>query len=380
MGIGVIDVQMWQTSKRLEEVIRQRIMNSQTGMIPFHEFMHLALYHPVCGYYMNENTKIGKTGDFYTVASLPVFAEMFTRYIVERHDAERLVIVEFGAGTGKIAKDILNTIQELVPEVYANCRYELVETSPFHRAKQLEQLQEHQSHIEQFTPEQWFLNGTKKQVVLWSNELFDAFPVDRIRAVDGIYEQAFVTWDQDAQKFNWFWKEPDEKLLQYLDRFFVYLKDYQIADISLSAVQFFKKIIEALEDSWMMHVDYGFETDEMFAPYRMVGSMRCFYQHTLSDDPFVRVGEQDITAHVHFSALMDIARDANWKVEPLIKQAEWLVEAGILNQLQDDPSGDPTGPIARKNRMIRQMVLGDSMGETFRVFRAGQTSHPLRKT
>ncbi len=355
----------------LTNIIGQKIRRSPDQRLPFGSFMELALYHPVFGYYCRAGEKVGKEGDFYTSVSIgTVLAEVLTAAFLKRKPDEQnpLVLVEWGAGPGKLAKQILDALREMMPGRYATCRYELVETSSDHRAKQENALGDHQGHVHFFTPDEWIERGSKANIILFSNELLDAFPVERVRCRAGQYEQAFVkTRSGNQELFEWEWATPDDELMAYLDDYFIELYEGQIADISLSAVTWYGKILNLLENATMLHIDYGHETAELFAKHRMNGSLQCYFKHQTNDEPLERIGEQDITAHVHFSAFQELAKKFGWEVEPLVTQTEFLVREGVMGLLRDHLYGHPMDDVSKKNRAIKQLLVGAQMGDIFKV-------------
>jgi SAM-dependent MidA family methyltransferase len=359
---------MEEHSQRLRERIVAELNHTPGKRMTFGRFMELALYDPEGGYYNQPREKIGKQGDFYTSAQIGgIMGEVLARAFLRRVDEQPLTLVEWGAGQGRMAKVVLDSIQQMSPSVYARLRYELVERSPDHRHRQLAELCNHEAKIACYTPEEWWLEGSRQDVIVWANELLDAFPVERIRCLEGRYEQAYVRWDTAAQQFSWLWLEAEGTLIDRLDREYVHLKEGQIADLSPEAESWYERLLTHLERARVILIDYGHEAHELFASHRMNGSLLAYYRHQALDEPLERPGEQDLTAMVNFSAMQRIGEEQGWEVRSLVTQRAFLEQEGILELLQDNLAGNPFDVTGRRNRAIRQLLWSDQMGDVFKV-------------
>ncbi len=167
----------------LVQDIIERIQSSPRRAIAFKEYMKLCLYHPLHGYYRTERPKIGIQGDFYTSSFVgSVMGEMLAVCFLQHADpdsGELWNLVEWGGGTGRLARQILDEIRRLSPERYSRLQYVLIESSPYHRSLQAAELRQHKERIRFLSEEEWF-EGSMAKAVLFSNELLDAFPVERI--------------------------------------------------------------------------------------------------------------------------------------------------------------------------------------------------------
>src|SRR5690606_21259292 len=185
--------------------IQQLIENSPDNAIPFEKFMEECLYAPEYGYYTNDRVKIGKEGDFYTSSNIgTIMGEVIARYIIkqwEQSSAKLIPIVEWGGGTGRLALHILDTWKQSNPEWYERIIYTMVEQSPHHREIQKETLRNHESRVTFVTPDQWLTEKNFHKAVVLSNELLDAFPVHRIKLMNGILHKLYVTWDESEKRF-----------------------------------------------------------------------------------------------------------------------------------------------------------------------------------
>jgi SAM-dependent MidA family methyltransferase len=356
----------------LVHIIRRQIDRSETKAISFQEYMELCLYAPALGYYTSTRSKVGKEGDFYTSSAVGgMLGEMLASFIVKRMSetsADAYEVIEWGGGTGQLAKQILDKLQAAFPEFYKKLRYIVIERSEHHRSLQLEMLNAHQAIVRFWPQEQWKEQGMRRHCFIFSNELLDALPVHRIRQKAGRLYELYVGWDQALNSF--YEREiicASDEVLQYLEQENITLLEGQTAEINLAASHWIRELANWLEQGDIVTIDYGDVAEEIYGPHRKNGTLLCYKNHQAYDNPYIHSGEQDITAHVNFSACIRVGIEAGIEEWKLLTQKDFLVEAGILDQLQNDFSGDPFGPAARRNRAIRQLLLSDQMSELFKV-------------
>lgn len=355
--------------------LRQAISESGRQAISFKDFMQICLYHPEHGYYTGKRTKIGKQGDFYTSSSVgTLMGEMLAQYFVHLFSGvphqKSYPITEWGGGTGRLAGQILDELRASFPEYYEQVEYTLVEVSPYHRKLLAELEQRHPGKVTIRNEQEWFsrpgLHG--EQSIVFSNELLDAFTVHRIIRRGGGYYEIYVGWNEKESKFCEMETQLDNpELLDYIESHGVALLEGQRAEINLEAVRWIAKIGQWFNSGWLITIDYGDTSKELYAPHRMLGSLMCYRQHIAQDNPYQFAGEQDITAHVNFTACIQAGEKVGFSEWRLLKQKDFLIEAGILDKLQGHELTDPFHPIVKKNRAIRQLLLGDRMGDLFKV-------------
>lgn len=358
----------------LEAVIRRRISAHPAGAIPFRDYMELCLYHAELGYYMQPREKIGKAGDFYTASNIGgVLGEALAFYIARqaRSLTGPVEIVEWGAGTGRLAAQLLDSFREHFPELYGRLQYTAVEKSPWHQASQRENLRSHWHLVRQLTPEEAAgAGGSSGQAgcFVLSNELLDAFPVHRLRQRKEMLMELHVGWDEAGGGFRELeWPCGNPALADYLRDSGIELADGQTVDISLKAAEWLGERLRQLESGELITIDYGDRAGELFGNHRMNGTLLCYKSHLASENPYIYAGEQDMTAHVDFSACIRAgihAGIADWR---LMTQKEFLLESGVLERLVSHDGRDPFSPAARRNRAIRQLLLSDGMSELFKV-------------
>ncbi len=361
-----------ETVSELETVIRQKIGAASGAAIRFRDYMELCLYHPQWGYYMQPREKIGKAGDFYTAPNIGGVLGEALAYYIARQAASltgQVRIMEWGAGTGRLAAQILDSIREHFPELYLRVHYMVVEKSPWHQQCQRQQLADHWHVVRQWTPEEAVEAGGAGQAdFMLSNELLDAFPVHRLRQRQEALMELYVGWDVSTGAFCE--RElpcTDEALIGCLRESGIELANGQTADISLEAPRWLNERLGELESGELITIDYGDTSAELFGTHRMNGTLLCYKNHLAGENPYIYAGEQDITAHVDFSACIRSGNQAGAAQWQLMTQKEFLLESGVLERLVSHDGRDPFSPAAKRNRAIRQLLLSDGMSELFKV-------------
>jgi SAM-dependent MidA family methyltransferase len=305
--------------------------------------MEEALYHPELGYYTSSRNPIGKAGaDFYTSSDLdPIFGKLLARKFQEMAATlgmpeEAFTVLELGAGRGLLAREILQ---------HARFPYRILERSEAMRQRQREMLAG--LNVEWVSEMPAGLVGC-----IFSNEFFDALPVRRIVRRSGVLREVYVADD---------FVEVEGDLEELVD---VPLAEGQLAEISTEAPRWIARIAASLDRGYHLVIDYGYQDREFYARPR--GTLMCYWQHQPSEDPYVRIGEQDITAHVNFSDLQRAGQSAGLATLSLTNQMEFLIEAGILKEIESLVPA--TTPEAIERLMaIKKLILPDAMGERFKI-------------
>lgn len=375
---------MGQTGNQaLIEKIKAQILESNEKAISFKTFMNLCLYDDHFGYYKQPKQRIGKQGDFYTSSALGTIMGECLAYAVaaniqeERVEHAEIQIVEWGGGRGQLARHMLDELASIDSDNYEKTSWIAIETSRFHRQQQEAALASHITKLRHMTESEWLKaphsKGHRVYTVIIANELLDAFPVHRVRRAQArrIQEQ-FVVWNEEAQQFASEWRPlTDQKLDGILQRQQLPLSiEGQEAEVNIAAEEWIKKVARRLKRGCMFVIDYGDVQQEIIAEHRMLGTLLCYRKHVAHDDPLSEAGEQDITAHVNFTPLMTAAKEAGLNQVSLTTQKQFLIDAGILQQLQQHQFTDPFHLVAKKNRAIRQLLLSDRMSELFKVLTA----------
>jgi len=334
----------------LKEIILAEIRKK--GLISFREYMEMALYYPDLGYYTSRGEKIGKKGDYYTSPYLtPVFGELIARQIEEMESLlgeKDFTIVEIGAGRGLLSRDILNSLKN------ASLHYAFVEPNP--ESKEL--LQEFSDRTTWY-PSLEQLPSFEKACFL-SNELFDAQPVHLVVMKDRLQE---VYINEDFEEIL---KPAPKKLENYFKELGVSLPEGYRTEINLEAISLLGKISSHFSKGFVITIDYGYPSEELYQSYRSQGTLMGYHKHTATDNPYIRIGKQDITSHVNFSALVHWGRKYGLELTGFTDQAHFLLSLGLENKIGElQRKLDYTNYL--KNILpIKNLFLGN-MGETFKV-------------
>ncbi len=348
------------------EISRQR-------PITFARFMELALYHPEHGYYSTPAVKIGRGGDFYTAPTVsPLFGAMIARQLEEMWrltgSPESWSIVEFGPGTGKLAGDIMNAIIKDYPDFNQAVAYNLVEISSGLKEQQQQKLAGHEAASRFKWPGSFSeINPTGFNGCVLANELVDAFPVHLVeQSNDGLGE--LVVTLTKKNDFRLQLADPSTEIINvYFNMQGVKLATGQRAEVNLYAAAWLAEVTQYLNRGFVMLIDYGTEARDLYGPHRFNGTVRCFYQHQLIEDPLLNVGKQDITAHVNFTALAIQGQQAGLQPLGLISQPQFLLNLGILDTVSEHNNYTYNPNILKKTAAIKQLVLPGGMGDIFKV-------------
>lgn len=352
----------------LEEWIRSQLSIYKDKRVTFAQFMEWALYHPTLGYYRRPAAKVGKQGDFYTSSHVgAVFGEVLAKYLcrlAQTFGTSQWSIAEWGSGDGKLANDILRAMGE-EPEYKTLAAYYMVETSPYHRQLAQARLdgEPRVRWVERFDNE-----TTDKPVVVISNELIDAMPVHRLRFVEGDWFEIYVTWNERKGTFEEVTGErSSEALTHYIREECPPEKEGQTIEVNLQSYRWLKQLASSIKRGYILTIDYGYEKKYLWNTERRDGTLMCYYRHRAHANPYVRVGEQDMTTHVNFSSLRRWGEGFGLHTLFYTTQGEFLLQAGVLEKLQEHRDPNPFSDAARRNRAIRQLIAPGGLGDTFKV-------------
>jgi len=312
------------------------------GPLSFRDFMDEVLYHPEFGYYTAARNPLGRSGDFYTSSDLdPVFGKLLARKFQEMAATlgipeESFTILELGAGRGLLAREILQ---------HARFRYCILERSRAMRDRQHETLSG--------LPVEWVDDMPERLTgCIFSNEFFDALPVHRVVRRNGVLREIYVT-----DQFTEIEGDPQESLDAPLT-------EGQLADICLDARRWVDRIAASLATGYHLAIDYGYQDREFYARPR--GTLMCYWKHQAVEDPYTRIGEQDITAHVNFSDLMEAGKVAGLESISFTTQMDFLIQLGILQEIEALVPAISADTIQRL-MAIKKLILPDAMGQRFKV-------------
>ena len=361
-------LELRQHSQKLSSQIQTSLARHK-GMT-FSRFMHKALYTPELGYYAGGLPKIGKTGDFITAPEVsPIFSRCLARQAIQvLEKLEEPNIVEFGAGSGTMAKDILLELETLGQTLH---RYYIIEVSADLQIRQKEAL-EAELPTELFKKVSWLskLPSTPISAVILANEVLDAMPFERLRIEPQRSLQAHVSYNTEKEKFEWdFQPITDIPLLKFANRLIQHLGEVPDVGYETEINQNIRPWLESLNGilstGAVILIDYGYTRDEYYHPARRMGTLRCHYQHRAHSNPFFYPGLQDITAHVDFTAVAESGFDSGFKVNGFTTQANFLMGSGLLEM-----AAGMDAPITEQLKIAQQiktLTLPDEMGESFKV-------------
>jgi SAM-dependent MidA family methyltransferase len=376
-------------SQQLADLIQQKIENNN-GWIDFATFMHMALYTPGLGYYAGGAKKFGQGGDFVTAPEIsPLFAQTFARqyaqlqaniHAASRADVLECNIMELGAGTGKLAKDLLLELQVLdaLPS-----QYFILEVSDYLRQIQRETC-EKELPVELFEKLVWLETLPKNfNGLIFGNEVLDAIPVNILHKKPEGWRERGVSFEGD-----FVWQDKDFSQPNLADNLSEDLPIDYLTEVCPVASALVSSLAVCLESGAILFIDYGFSANEYYHPQRNQGTLMCHYQQLAHDNPLVNVGLQDITAHMNFSQIAMLCKPISMRVAGYTNQAQFLINCGILDILAQH---SPDSPQYMKLAAAAQKLLSPAeMGELFKVialtknfdkpligFKSGDKSHTL---
>ncbi|QOR65513.1 SAM-dependent methyltransferase [Cytobacillus suaedae] len=352
------------------DYLKHVISESETGQIPYDDYMNIVLYHPEIGYYMKPKEKIGKGGDFITTSNISnvfgtLFANVFHK-LLQKGDIKPH-LCEIGGGNGRFAKAILDELQRIDSELYGNLTYTLIESSSYHQSLQQSILEAHRG-IQQFQsledmqkiyPE---FNG-----ILFSNELYDAFPVKVIEKQNNELYEVMVGLDSEGELVESSTLLTNEAILTYLEEQKIFLKDKQRFEIPLAMQDHIQKLGSWLNKGIVITVDYGYTNEEWMEPEHSKGSLRGYYKHQLYENPLEHPGEMDLTTHIHFDSLITTGEKNGLHYVTKLRQDRFLLAAGILDYLQEHHDTNPFSEKSKQNRALRSLIMEGSMSAAFHV-------------
>ncbi len=345
---------------------------TRNGPIPFVRFMELALYHPLYGYYMRqsdsvEHGRIGWSGDFYTSSDVhPILGRAIAGQVRQMDEVlgcpAPFTIVEMGAGKGLLARDCLAAIHEEQDAFASRVRYVLIERSPVMRNLQRQNLAPWLSKPGLVT---WIdsLDRLGPQGVtglLFSNELIDAFPVHRVQVKDGRTEELYVDY-RDGRFVECLKPLSTAALAHYLQRLNIVWPEGYRTEVNLLAVDWMEQVGRRMDRGFVLTVDYGHTAQDLYGSDRKDGTFLCYFRQQANDDPFVRVGEQDMTAHVDFSSLASVGETQGLHVTGFTNQMSFLMGLGAEETIG---KLEPESPAFRA---AIHLLKPNGMGSIFKV-------------
>ena len=399
-------------------LIANKIAAAPNQRITFSEYMDLALYHPEYGYYATGAVNIGSEGDFFTSPHLgrdfgELLAEQFAQMWEILGRPAPFTLVEMGAGQGLLAADILHYLYRTYPDCFEVVEYIIVEKAAGLIAQQQQQLQRLRLGTKSL-PLQWTtLEAIPENSIIgccFSNELVDAFPVHQVVMEGGQLREIYVTTtEQDVRNQQLVERfrqnvptSPESgvndeqsqivkagaeqeinvvevtdacstsQLSEYFDFIGIdlmsgtYTEGYR-TEVNLVALDWLKTVANRLKRGFLLTIDYGYSADRYYLPARDRGTLQCYYRHQHHDNPYVNIGQQDITAHVNFTALERQGEVCGLRQVGFTQQSLFLMALGLGDRIArlSSPDSDRNQAIAKGQDIVavmrRRQVLHELM-------------------
>ncbi|MDH5600588.1 MAG: SAM-dependent methyltransferase [Gammaproteobacteria bacterium] len=353
-----------QHSKKLITVIRNEI-ETNNGAISFQRYMERVLYAPALGYYTAGSEKLGAAGDFVTAPEIsPLFSHALANAILPVLEKEN-IILEVGAGRGRMAADILGFLQQQnkLPK-----EYWILELSADLRERQKHTIKE---TIPEFLDKVKWLDRLPEQFsgVVLANELLDAMPVQLFLKNENDINEVNVSWRDDRFVFQ-LTSSFDQRLVTRVkdieQELGQELNSGYLSEVNFAAEDWIKSIAEKLTSGIVVLIDYGFPRHEYYHEQRTQGTLMCHYRHRTHPDVFVYPGLQDITAHVDFTAMADAALESGMRVMGYTNQASFLMGAGLMEMATINNDKQLINEFETASQ-LKKLTLPHEMGELFKV-------------
>jgi SAM-dependent MidA family methyltransferase len=352
----------------LIEIIVDRIKSSPQKQITFAEYMELVLYQPVHGYYASSQLRISAGGDFLTSPHLAAdFGEMLATQLYQfwqiLGSPQLFEIVEMGAGQGLLAAQILDCANRIYPDFFRSINYIIIETAAAMIAAQKVRLAD--------LPVQWckWADLADRSIVgcFLSNELIDALPVHQVTVVANKLKEVYVTVDSQAAGFIETIDElSTDKLVEYWQLNHINLLSDRYPDgyrteVNLAALSWLKQVAQKLQRGYVISIDYGYTADRYYNPVRAQGTLQCYYQHAYHNDPYLNIGNQDLTAHVDFTAVQNQGEQLGLQTIGFIQQGMFLMALGLGDRIAAiSTSGGDIQSLLYRRQHLHQLI--DPMG------------------
>lgn len=348
------------------ELLAERIR--RYGPMTFADFMRECLYHPIYGYY--SKSEAARFADYYTSVDVhPIFGRLLARQFCEMWEhlgrPAEFSLVECGAGVGRLAAHILDFSETKLPAFYSAVRYMAVDRSTARREQAAVRSKKH-AEAGRFAAS--IEIPTRIPVgCLFSNELLDALPVHRVVMQDGALKEVFVSLADDSL-VDTIAALSTCALQEYFAAQGIALQEGQHAEASLEACDWITEVGRRLERGYVLTIDYGHRAAELFDDHHMRGTLLAYQDHRATENYYASPGEQDLTAHVNFTALETWGRRTGLETTGMTSQTAFLLALGRGNELADlYDAGQTELEQARARLQLKTLIHPEGMGERFQV-------------
>ena len=322
----------------LQQVIVEKIRTE--GPITFEAFMETALYYPELGYYTAPERRIGPEGDFFTSPHLhSIFGWLLAIQLDEMKQVmkatDEFTILEIGAGRGYLAESIIDFIRRKL-NWKDSWRYIIVEKNP-HVAKDQKKLLAPYQDVIVWKTSLEEVEGFNGCVI--ANEVLDAFPVHLVVG-SGHFQEIYVETSEDG--FTELHKGLSDPVLStYIEKYNIPKVNGYRTEINLRIFDYLKKLNQILLEGFVISIDYGYSARDYYSVERPQGTLLCYYRHAINEDPYLNIGEQDMTAHVNFTSLKDWGEDIGLRSIGFCPQGTFLASLGIDDLISRELETDP---------------------------------------
>jgi SAM-dependent MidA family methyltransferase len=373
--------------------LRQKILRKidERGPIPFSRYMKMCLYDPEYGYYSRNAEQFGKAGDFYTSSDVhAVFGRLLARQFAEMWRAlgspQQIELVELGPGRGLFAQDVLDWSEKKFPDFFQVLHYSLLENSAALHKRLGETLRRQiKSGKATLVAEDEGAVGTQDSsaanhlaaplprtfpatlpLIVFANEFFDALPVEVLSDKGSLRVAAHE--DRFAEE----WASASASELEFLKRYGIQPEGGERTEVCLGAMSWARRIATTIQRGFLIAIDYGYTREEQLAG-RHLNTLMTYRQHSAGPDPYEAPGEQDITAHVNFTALAAVLEAGGMQTQKLRTQSQFLLGIGESNQFADafEECRLPQEK-AKVALQLKHLVTPMGMGEAFHVLVASK--------
>jgi SAM-dependent MidA family methyltransferase len=362
----------------LAELLADRIR--RYGLLTFADYMRECMYHPVHGYY--SKTESTRFADYYTSVDVhPIFGRLLTRQFAEMweqlgHPAD-FTLVEAGAGVGRLAAQILDFSKSKLPAFYKALRYVAVERSAARREQTATRLKQH-TEAGHFAVSLEIPPHIPAGCV-FSNELIDALPVHRVVLQGGAPKELFVGFT-DGRFVDHLAELSTCAITEYFATLGIIFHEGQQAEAGLEACDWIAEIGRRLERGYVLTIDYGHPASDLFDEHHMRGTLLAYHDHRATENYYASPGEQDLTAHVNFTALETWGKRSGLETSGLTSQTAFLMALGQRNEFADlFDKGQTEVDRVRARLQLKTLIHPEGMGERFQVLiqRKGVVNTPL---
>ncbi len=340
----------------------------KSGSITFEKYMDLCLYHPEFGYYMQARERTGVGGDYFTSPDLhPIFARLIARQGADMWETlnrpSRFTWVEMGAGRGLFAVDFLRWVWQSRPDFFDALDYVVVEPGPKQRARVLERVAG-ESMGAQFRAIASLEELDPAAGCFFSNELVDAFPVAVVTRTRGRMKEIYVTAEGE-NLLETTGSISDSTIAAAVARYANQLEEGHRVEVNRRAALWIPSVAEKLARGFVITIDYGDLAGFLYTARRPQGTLLAYQGHSASEDFYATPGEQDLTAHVNFSALIDAGKQAGLNFVGFTTQERFLMALGEANEFADlyDPGQTEDEKVQARLQLKRLIYPGGTEGD-----------------